>query len=392
MNKLPVILPILLLFSSSVAADFSNSQISLHPELPGGDPFIIEISGIWPDDCHPGEQKPVVAGYNGQTVEIEYEIIIFHVTCNIVDTAYRSLVDMSDVLGMSTRPIANRLDIRVEYAGATLEQTVDLVCPDTGACVPPPQPKTESGVYAAPGLANQGLLVERQHAAMAIYPLVYDEEGRAQWLFSGNRVSGDTFFAEVLQLSGGDCFGCLPEGNQPDMTPVGHLSVLLDRPGVLQVKVNDGLFTEYQKLVFGYKTFPVGANGEQTIVDLEGRWGITENQGTNPPLGDLTEFFPGAFEIKRDQFVPADQATAVIGQVSYQVASVTGETLGDLVCMGTVALDGATNICEFYDPADPAEPLFLFLLDGPSSLSLEYAQPVQEIAGYPPGGKAIRLD
>jgi len=176
------------------------------------------------------------------------------------------------------------------------------------------------------------------------------------------------------------------------MTPVGYLTVLLDRPGVLQVKVNDGLFTEYQKLVFGYQTFPVGANGERDIVDLEGRWGITENRGTNPPLGDLTEFFPGAFEIKRDQFVPAGLATAVIGQVSYQVASLTSEPLGDLVCMGTVALDGVTNICEFYDPADPVEPLFLFLLDGPSSVSLEYAQPVQEIAGYPPGGKAVRLD
>jgi len=258
MNKLPIILPFLLLFSASAAADFSNSQISLHPELPGGEPFIIEISGIWPDDCHPGEQKPVVAGFNGQLVEIEYEIIIVHVTCFPGDTPYRSLVDMSEVLRMSTHPIANRLDIKVDFQGATLEQAVDLVCPDTGACVPPPKPATESGIYAAPGLSNQGLLVERQNAAMAIYPLVYDEEGRALWLFSGNRVNSDTFFAQVLQLSGGDCFGCLPEGNQPDMTPVGQISVLLDRPALLQVKVNDGLFTEYQKLVFGYKKFPVG--------------------------------------------------------------------------------------------------------------------------------------
>jgi len=59
--------------------------------------------------------------------------------------------------------------------------------------------------------------------------------------------------------------------------------------------------------------------------------------------------------------------------------------------MGTVAVDGVTNICEFIDPTNAAEALFLFFQDGPSSLSLEFARAVLGV-GAPPGGKAIRLD
>ena len=65
MKKLFAILPLLLLIQSSVLADFSRSQVVLHPRLPGSGPFIIEISGLWPSDCHPGEQKPGVESVDG---------------------------------------------------------------------------------------------------------------------------------------------------------------------------------------------------------------------------------------------------------------------------------------------------------------------------------------
>jgi hypothetical protein len=61
------------------------------------------------------------------------------------------------------------------------------------------------------------------------------------------------------------------------------------------------------------------------------------------------------------------------------------------VCKGETSIDGATNVCEFIDPTDAAEPLFLFYQDGPSNLSIEYGRPLIAV-GIAPGGKAVRLD
>jgi hypothetical protein len=393
MKKLFAILPLLALLPSSVLADFSRSQVVLHPRFPGTSPFIIEISGTWPTDCHPGEQKPVVESFDGHAVEIGFEIIIVHITCNISDTPYRALVDMSEVIRTS-KPLGDLLDIQVSFQGDTLEQTLGLFCQEDGedcADLPGDQQQPEPGLYSTPGLTNQGLMVARQNAATAIFPLVYDESGRSEWLFAGNRIVEDSFFTEISRLSGGDCFGCEPTDTKPEITGIGHLSVLVDRPGVLQVKVNDGLFTEYQSLVFGYYTFQVGPAGEQTLIDLEGRWGISENRGTNPPLGDLTEFFPGAFDIVLEDIVTSDNGILPDGQVSYLVTTLISETLGQLVCKGQTSFDGSTNVCEFIDPTDAAEPLFLFYQDGPSNLSIEFGRPLIAV-GIAPGGKAVRLD
>jgi hypothetical protein len=392
MKKPLAIVLFLALLPSSLLADFANSQAVLHPRLPGSGPFIIEISGIWPTDCHPGEQKPVVESFDGYTVEIEFEIIVVHITCNTIDTSYRALVDMSEVVSKN-KALGDVLDVHVSFQGETLQQTVDLVCPEGGDCASfsGGQQRPEEGLYYAPGLANQGLLLARQNDAMAIYPLVYDESGKAQWLFTGNLMVEDSFFTEILSLSGGDCFGCEPTGETPEMNTVGHLSALVDSPGVLQVKLNDGLFSEYQSLVFGYATFQVGPANEQTLVDLDGRWGISENRGTNPPLGDLTEFFPGAFDIEFEDLAPVDNEAPPVGQVSYLVTTPTGETLGQLVCKRQTGFAGSTNVCAFIDPTDAAEPLFLFYQDGPSSLSIEYGRALIAV-GVAPGGKAVRLD
>lgn len=392
MTKLLFALPLLTLLQSGASADFSGSQVELHPLFPGTGPFIVEISGTWPTDCHPGEQKPVVESFDGQTVNIGFEIIVVHITCNMSDTSYRVLVDLSEAV-RTTKPQSNSLLIRADFQGETFEQTVDLVCPDGSDCagLTGDPHGVEPGLYYAPNLANQGLLLARQSTGTAIYPLVYDEAGRSEWLFTGNPMLADSFFAEVLRLSGGDCFGCEPTGAAPDMTPVGYLSVLADRPGVLQVKTNDGLFVEYLSLVFGYRTFPVGPSGEQTLVDLEGRWGISENRGTDPPLGDLTEFFPGAFDLELEEIVPFDTQSGRAGQVSYRLMSPVGDTLGQLLCKGQTGSDGVTSLCEFIDPTDAAEPLFLFFQQGPSRLAIEYGRAVIAV-GTPPRGTAVRLD
>jgi hypothetical protein len=382
----------LALIHTSVLADFSRSQISLHPQFPGTGPFILEIGGIWPSDCHPGEQKPVVESYDGHVVEIGFEIVVVHVTCNTSDTDYRVLVDMSESV-RARPPLSNDLQVRVSFQGASRDYSHELACPVDVDCsgLAGSGQKMESGLYGHPDLAKQGLLVTRQNEALGIFPLVYDEFGRSAWLFSGNRVEEDSFFAEILQPSGGDCFGCEPSGDEPRLTPIGYLSVLADRPGILQVKINDGPFVAYRQLVFGYRTFAVGDAGQQILIDLEGRWGISENRGSDPPLGDLTEFFPGVFDIELEYVVTVNDEFSPSGEVSYRVRGPTGQTLGQLVCKGQSDPGNPAGICEFIDPTDAAEPLFLFYQQGPSRLAIEYGRAVIAV-GTAPGGWAVRLD
>jgi len=392
MKKKFVALLLLILIPFTVSAGFSGSFASLHPHFPATGPFIIEISGTWPTDCHPGEQKPVVESYDGHDVKIGFEIIIVHVTCNTIDTDFRVLVDMSQLV-QTTRPVSDSLNIQASFQGDSFEQSVDLYCPENWDCTvhPGDQVRPEKGLYDSPHLLNQGLLVARQNGAMGIFPLVYDEFGGSEWLFSGNHMIEDSFFTEVMRPGGGDCFGCDPGNTEPELTTIGYLTVLVDQPGVLQVKFNDGLFTEYQRTVYGYNTLPVGENGEYSLVDLEGRWGISENWGTNPPLGDLTELLPGAFDIVLENKVMAEHNALPGGQVSFLVSAPTGETLGQLVCDGQTTADGRTNVCEFIDETDQADPLFRFYQEGPSSLSIEYTRPIIDV-GIAPGGKAVRLD
>lgn len=386
------ILTMVALLPPNLAADFSRSQAALHPVYPGSGPFIIELNGTWPSDCHPGEQKPVVESFDGHTVVIGFEIIVVHITCNMRDTDYRTLVDMSDVV-RDNAPIGATLRVQATFGDEALDQTLDLVCPEGTDCNAPTGARQgpDPGLYVAPSLANQGLLVARQNAATAIYPLVYDKAGSSEWLFTGDHVVEDTFFSDTLRLSGGDCLGCEPTGATPAMTAIGYLSVLADRPGILQVKVNDGLFVEYEALVFGYETFQVGPAGEQTLVDLEGRWGLSENHGTDPPLGDLTGFLPGAFDISREVAAENGAELSADGSLHYLVTHLGGDTLGQLVCEGRATTDGTGAACEFIDPTDSAEPLFLFYQRGPNRLAIEYARPVVAI-GTPPGGQAVRLD
>jgi len=375
---------------SLVTADFSRSAAELHPMYPGGNPFIVELQGTWPSDCHPGEQKPVVQSFDGRTLEIGFETIVVHITCNEVDANYRVLVDTSN-LPATTRPQSSQLDILVHFGGETLQQTVDLICPPNTNCsgLVAGRHQPQNGAFFVPGLSSQGLLVVRQNNGAAIFPLVYDEPGHPQWLFSGAHMVEDTFFSELMRFRGGDCFGCEATGEEPFIDGVGQISVLVDKPGVLQVKVNDGAFQQYEALVFGYKTFQVGED-DRTLVDLEGRWGISENRGTNPPLGDLSEFFPGAFDLTLETVLTED-GLPPFGELSYLLTDLSGQPYGQVICSGQVGFDGNANICEYIDPTDVAEPLFHFHLNGPSNLSIEFARPVVAI-GTPPGGKAIRLD
>lgn len=376
---------LLSLLPLSLLADFSSSQLTPHPLFPGKDPFIIEITGTWPTDCHPGEQKPVLDAYDGMSAEISFETIIEHVTCNTEDTPYRVLIDMSEAV-RAGEAIEDMLEITITFQGKKLEQVLPLVCPEEIDCsgMLSNRQLAEPGLYFSAGLAKQGLLVARQNEAMAIYPLVYDAEGSSEWLFTGTTMSEDTFFTELLRFSGGDCFGCEPSDTRPIMSVAGQLSVLVDRPGLLQVKIDDGLFVPYDSLVYGYETVEVGTSDKKTITDMAGRWAISEN------LGDLTDFFPGTFDIELEKTDPEAEDAPPAGQVSYLVSALSGQVLGQLICKGQTGEDGADQ-CEFIDPTDAADPLFLFYQHGPTRLAIEYGRAV-EAEAVAPSGSAVRLD
>jgi hypothetical protein len=57
---------LLLLGANTSWADFSNAEFTYHPlVLEANEPFVIDVKGEWPTDCHPGEQRPVISEYTG---------------------------------------------------------------------------------------------------------------------------------------------------------------------------------------------------------------------------------------------------------------------------------------------------------------------------------------
>jgi hypothetical protein len=332
---------------NSVWADFSNSTLSSHPILPQTSPFIIDIQGEWPTDCHPGEQKPIIREYDGDSVLIEFEIIVEHVTCNDVPTPYRVLVDMSDVIG-SVEAQGNRtgLDVTVRFGGAELNSSVLLSCP----LIPPcpyspssiPEILPEAGLYHSDTLDKQGLVLARQNHALAAYPLIYDDTGSSEWLFGGGRVVQDTYFTDLYELSGGQCLGCPPTGEPIQMDIVGKLTLLMDSQGLVQLKVNDGLFEPYQQTAFGYGEFEIASSDDDSLVniqDLSGRWAFSESDnGPDNSAPPPTAILPLVFDVTLRSNI--DPPPPTIGTPSpdanthifYSLLNIEGVWLAEMIC------------------------------------------------------------
>lgn len=337
--RLPLIF--LLLCTSPAWADFSDTRMFHHPLYIEQDaPFILDFRGEWPTDCHPGEQKPVISEYTGDTVLIEFEIIVEHVTCNDTPTPYRVLVDMSDVVDDVPGDFM-ALEVTVRFGGGELVKTLDKLCL---MCDPPPPPydiKPEPGLYEGAGLQKQGLLLARQNDRMGVYPLVYDESGNSQWLFGGGGVVEDVYFVKLKELYGGQCLGCPPPDDPPQKEVVGKLSMLMDSEGVIQVKVNGGLFTEYRPVEFGYGTYavtdPDGSGGPNWIPNLAGRWALADDNsdlwGETSPLP--SEVLPLVFDIEEGLY--RDPPLPVItppppSHVAYSIRDIAGEVVAEIEC------------------------------------------------------------
>lgn len=396
--KLRILFAFLLILVSlnTAFADFSNAHFRLHPFSPEGRPYIIDIEGEWPTDCHPGEQKPVVRSYTGDAALIEFEIIVEHVTCNDIATPYRVLIDMSDVVD-STQASPLSIDVTVRFGATEHVETLALVC----ICSPSRRPalKPEAGLYHSEELDKQGLILARQNLRMAVYPLIYDESGSSEWLFGGGGIVEEVYFADLHELSNGQCLGCPPPAEPPQVDVVGKLTMLMDSAGIIQVKINDGLFEEYEQLEFGYGSFQIWDPSDQTevsIPNLSGRWAFTEAaradaRVTPPP----TAFLPLVFDVKlRNRIDPPPPTITPVPDppegptsVFYGLADMENELVAEMICehSGEMA-------CELHAPetGEFAELFDVQMLSLERLLLTNKAAPAQgDTAG---AGTVVRID
>jgi len=67
--KTRYLFPLLFIFFNPAWADFSHTHVWHHPlYFVANEPYVIDIRGEWSTDCHPGEQKPVISDYTGDSV------------------------------------------------------------------------------------------------------------------------------------------------------------------------------------------------------------------------------------------------------------------------------------------------------------------------------------
>ncbi|RLA50733.1 MAG: hypothetical protein DRR42_12285 [Gammaproteobacteria bacterium] len=349
------ILFVLTLFCLNTAwADFADAFFQLHPFSPEGRLYLIDITGEWPTDCHPGEQKPVISSYTGDTALIEFETIVEHPDCNDVLTPYRVLIDMSDVMdGTQVSPLS--IDVTLRFAGTEHTETLPLVCVCSPARMPPIKP--EAGLYNSKELDKQGLIIARQNLRMGVYPLIYDETGSSEWLFGGGGIDENVYFVDLNELTNGQCLGCPPPDEPPQLDVVGKLTMLMDSEGLIQVKINDSLFEEYKPEEFGYGSFQIWDPAEQievSIPNLSGRWAFSEaasiDASVTPPP---TSVLPLVFDIKlRSSIDPPPPSTTPVpappegpSSVFYGLVNMEKELVADMLCEHRGKL-----VCKLYAP------------------------------------------
>lgn len=394
---------LLLIFClNTVWADFSNTKMLKHPlHIDTNEPFVLDLKGEWPTDCHPGEQKPVITGYTGDTLLIEFEIIVEHVTCNDVATPYRVLVDVSDVID-DVPGVFPIVDVTIRFGGAELNKQLIKVCL---LCDPAPSRdiKPEPGLYDSDGLQKQGLLLARQNQRMAVYPLIYDAAGSSEWVFGGDGIVEDVYFAELYELSGGQCLGCPPPADPPMLDVIGKITLLMDSQGLVQMKVNDGLFMAYEQSDFGYGRRNVGGHHPtRSIPDLSGRWAVVDSNVTpSQSLPSEISVIPLVFDISVESVTVVPPSVIGTppplpgGNVIFSIRDIEGTELAHMQCDYNSDLGSVYDeemACEVYNPyTDDLSILFEVKPLSLERLSFEWAGPVDpEIRN--PKLIAVRID
>jgi len=400
--KSPYLLLLFVLCFNSSLADFSDTQVWSHPLYAAeNEAYILDIRGDWSSDCHPGEQKPVIREYTGDSVVIEFEIIVEHLTCNDVVTPYRVLVDMSDVVDSVPGKFIG-VEVIIRYGG---DETVETTMRPCILCSPAPPPrdvKPEAGLYYSTGLEKQGLLIARQNQRMGVYPLIYDESGSSEWVIGPGGIVEDVFFAELFESTGGQCLGCLPPENPPQISAVGKISMLMDSQGVTQVRINDGLFTAYELLDFGYDSRDIGGNPPHSVPDLSGRWALIEDfvwVPQLPPSNNNNAPVPMVFDITLESvYVEQPPITESLptpsGYVIFAIRDKSGTELHQMKCDygSDWANPDAEVVCNISDPEiNEGSDLYRIKMLSPERLSMNWVGPtIPEI--HLPTFIAVRVD
>lgn len=102
--------------------------------------------------------------------------------------------------------------------------------------------------------------------------------------------------------------------------------MLMDSEGILQVKVNDGLFETYEPLEFAYGSFDVGGNPPRRIPDLSGRWAFVSDFGSS--------IIPLVFDIAVESVAtaPQDEPATPPGDVLFSVRDNGGSEVARMNC------------------------------------------------------------
>ena len=173
----------------------------------------------------------------------------------------------------------------------------------------------QSGLYAAPELNNQGLIIARQGNAVAAYPLIYDEDGDSRWFFSGTLLNDDgTYDADLYALSDGQCLGCPAPMAPPTLEIVGSIAIDGSDPLEPEMTVITGeednrteQTVVYEPVVFGHITYDL--YGEK-VAGLEGKWALTVPENPDESHQCPQELLGWVFDLNFDHYV--DLATRAI--------------------------------------------------------------------------------
>jgi hypothetical protein len=370
-------------------ADFLDTAVCSHPlYAAANEPYLLDISGDWSSDCHPGEQKPVISEYTGDSALIEFETITDHVTCNDVVTPYRVLVDMSDVIE-SVPGEFPFIDVTIRFGGAEYMKRVMRPCLLCSPVPPPRDVKPEAGLYYSNGLEKQGLLLARQNQRMGAYPLFYDESGSSEWAIGPGGIVEDVFFAELFESTGGQCLDCPPPDEPPRLDAVGKISMLMDNEGVIQVRINDGLFTTYELLDFGFGGRDIGGYPSHRIPDLSGRWAFVEDivkAPQLPPSDSNTSLIPLVFDITLESVIgPLVYPTVGApdprppGYIMFSIRSKNANEVAKMKC--DYGADWANSDAEMVcimnnSEINDGDPLYRVKMLSPERLTIDWVGPV----------------
>jgi hypothetical protein len=176
----------------------------------------------------------------------------------------------------------------------------------------PSQAAPESGFWWNPGMAGQGVALDRQGRDLFGALFSYDETGQPAWRVFPAELEGGLVATELLGFVDGNCLVCGEPWKAPallgDKVPL-HLA--LDGPAGAWMRIGPepGLATGLQR----FHLAPAAQSGVNevpaTVPDLTGEWIQVEGSGSSAAVGSA----PIRFERLPDREAPGDVVYGLFG-------------------------------------------------------------------------------